>query len=132
MSTVIAIKMSSGEEILGKVKAAPQTIAISAQEAFDGGTRDDFFNPASGFKVPDVVTLSQPRVLHIQQGPQGQMGLGLVPWALSNPEADVTINLKDAALAVFLPAPKLEEAYLQQTSNIQIASSLPQKPQLNG
>lgn len=131
MSKVISIKLTSGEEILGRVKATPTSVALSAQDAFNGAAGDDFFNPSTGFKLPDVVTLSQVRVLHIQQGPNGQMGLGLVPWTLSNPEADVTINLRDAALAVLIPAPKLEEAYIQQTSSIQLATTMP-KPQLNG
>lgn len=130
MSTIISIKLSSGEEIIGKVKSAP-TVALSAQAAFEGAQGADYFNPATGFKLPDSVTLSQVRVLNIQQGPNGQFGLGLVPWTLSNPEADVTINLRDAALAVLLPAPKLEDAYVQQTSSIKLATTMP-KVALNG
>jgi len=131
MNKIIAVKMVSGEEIIGRVKATPSSVTLTAQDTFNGSTGDDYFNPSSGFKLPDVVTLSQVRVLHIQTGPNGQMGLGLVPWTLSNPEADVTITLRDSALAVLLPAGKLEEAYIQQTSNIQLATAMP-RPQLNG
>ena len=131
MSKIIAVKLSSGEEILGKVKSTPGASALSAEDAFSGSAGADYFNPSTGFKLPDIVTLSQVRVLHMQQGPNGQVGLGLMPWTVSNPDADVTINLRDAAMAVLLPAAKLEDAYIQQTSSIQLASSMP-KQVLNG
>jgi hypothetical protein len=132
MTTIIALKLTSGEEIIGKVKATPSASMLSAQEAFNGANNNDYFNPATGFKLPEIVTLSQVRGVHLQQGPDGNVGVTLIPWAISNPNADVTINLRDAALAVLLPAPKLEDAYVQQTSSIQLASAMPRPQVLNG
>lgn len=130
MTTIIAVKLISGEELLGKVKLASSNGAgnLSAQDVFTGRSQTEYFNPASGFQIPDSVTLEDVRVLHLQQGPDGQVGLGLVPWMLSNPDSAVTLNLKQVATAVYAPAPKIEQHYAAQTSNIALASTMPKAP----
>jgi hypothetical protein len=115
---IIGIKLSSGEEIIGKIKYANSTSqGLTAQEVFEGKPVVD------DGKLPDSVILEDVRQIHLQQvGPQ-QMGLGLAPWALGNQEASFQINIKQHALTVYTPSPEIEQAYIQQTSKIAIASA---------
>lgn len=126
---IVLIKLISGEELIGRVKDTTN-LDISAAAKFGleatAQAGDYYFNKATGFKVPDSVTLSMPRVIMPQMAANGQIaGVGMLPFMLGNPDADVTIDLKSRAIAVIEPISKLEEAYVAQTSPVKIASTMP-------
>lgn len=119
---ILGVKLSSGEEIIGKVKPVSTNLgALSAQEVFDGKTNQA--QDQLGGKLPENVILYDVRQIHIQQVGPNQMGLGLSPWVLGNQEAELQVNLKQHALTVYRPSPEIEEAYMQQTSSIQLAKA---------
>ncbi len=96
MSTILAVKTRSAEEVIGTII-------------------DD---------EPDFYILSKPRVLVMQQAADGSVSLGMLPFMASanNPaattESDVKL-LKSEIIAEVLDVPKpLEDAYLQQVSDI--------------
>lgn len=68
--------------------------------------------------------LRRPHVLQFQQLPNGHLGLAFVPWSLSNPELPLITIPASAIITQFETSAKVEAQYLQQTSSIQIASSI--------
>lgn len=95
MSEVKTLKMSSGEEVLCKI------------EEIDEDTR--------------VYTISSPMVLQILQGPQGY-GLGLIPWIHSTKRGNIEVSLNHV-MALIEPDKDVIDAYLSQTSGIQLATT---------
>jgi hypothetical protein len=87
---VIAVKFPQGDEIIGRLAEETET----------------------------SITLESPRAIGIQESQNG-VGLGFMPWLLSNPEATVVIDRSQIA-AVFEPRADIEKAYIQQTSRIQL------------
>lgn len=87
---VIAIKFPQGDEIIGRLTSESDTQVI----------------------------VESPRAIGIQESQNG-VGLGFMPWLLSNPEATVVIDRAQIA-AVFEPRADIEKAYIQQTSRIQL------------
>jgi hypothetical protein len=64
--------------------------------------------------------LKRPHILQFQQIGQGQLGLALVPWTLSNPTIE-RLDVPAAAVVLsFDPSAEVERQYLQQTSGISI------------
>lgn len=66
--------------------------------------------------------LDRPRVFQMYQTQSGVQA-GLVPWLLSAPEEKVFIDEKHIIARLDAPT-DIEQAYLQQTSGLQIAQSL--------
>jgi len=100
MSDVKAFRIVSGEEVVAVV------------EGYDKITDDEFY------------TLKKPRALMLQQGPDGTVGVAMLPFMASanNPdfdsESDVILYKKDIVAEVVDVPAALETAYLQQTSGI--------------
>ena len=92
---IIAIKLISGEELLGKVQSENDTSIV----------------------LSDVLGLIA------QQTPTGvQIGLG--PFMMSNPEGDLGIE-KNAIVVRTTPNADLEKGYMERTSKIDLTSKLP-------
>lgn len=93
---VIVYKLNTGEEIIGTL------------------TEDDREN--------SEVIIGRPRQLAMTPVSQGQVGLSLLPWLASAPDEDVVLR-RDAIVGRPIRVPKqLEDAYLQSTSGIQLAT----------
>lgn len=104
MSKVMGVMLVTGEELIGKFEESLQ-------------------------QLPTVV-VNKPRILALLSAPDGRQGLGLVPWIKSNMDASVSINKSQMVCEPFEVLAQIEESYLQETSGIQLASSLP--PRGNG
>lgn len=87
---VVGIKLINGDEIVARV-ATPSA---------------------------DGMVIEMARTIGLQETQQG-VGLGFMPWTLSNPDAEVKLSAKDY-FAVFDVKPEIEKAYLSQTSKIQL------------
>lgn len=97
MSDVTTLKMASGEEVICKVEALASA-----------GNNKKYL-------------VSSPMILQIIQGPQGY-GLGLIPWVHSVKRGEIPID-ESHVVAVFSPDKEIIDAYLSQTSGIQLASA---------
>lgn len=93
MST-ITLKLITGEEIIGRIEVN---------------------DPSK-----DVIILEKVRTIGVQQTGQGQMGIGLMPFAYSQHDGSIAIR-RSAIMAEFTCDDRLEKVYLQQTSSIQLA-----------
>jgi hypothetical protein len=123
---VIGIKLSSGEEIIGKITTV-STSNLTAQILFEqqSGTQktSEIFNPATGNKLPETVSIYDVRLVYMQQVSATQMGMGLSPWIYGNQEGEFQINLKQHALTVYRPSKDVESAYMEHTSPITLAKA---------
>jgi len=101
MSKIMGVMLVTGEEVIGEV-----------QETLE--------------KRP-VVVMKKPRVIALMTSPDGRQGLGLVPWTKSNMDSTVFLHVAHMLCEPFVPLGQIEDAYLQETSGIQLASSLPSR-----
>lgn len=103
MSDVKAFRIVSGEEVVA---------TVSNYEAVSS----------------DCYILEKPRALMLQQGPDGTVGVAMLPFMASanNPdfdsESDVMLYKKDIVAEVVDVPDVLEKAYLQQTSRIALVN----------
>lgn len=68
------------------------------------------------------VVIGRPRLLAMTPISQGQVGLSLLPWLASAPDEDIVLE-RSAIIGKPVRVPKqLEDAYLQSTSGIQLAT----------
>jgi hypothetical protein len=90
----IAMKLVSGEEIIARfIDASP--------------TRNG-------------VTVSHVRTIGLQQGQNGDFGIGMMDYILS--DKDCVIEIKNfAVIASYTPSHEVERAYLSNTSGFQLA-----------
>lgn len=94
MSTVFGLKLITGEEIIAKA----------------------VYNDSEGYWK-----LDRPRIIGIQQNSQGEVGMGLMPMVLGNPDTEVDIAAEHV-LCVYTPVSNVEKTYLSQVSRIQLMS----------
>jgi len=94
MSEIKTLKMTSGEEVIGRV-----------EHDEDGETY-----------------ISSPLVIQIMQLPQGGFGLGLIPWVHSSKTQRVQLNFAQV-MAQVDPDKDIQDEYISQTSGIKIASA---------
>lgn len=98
MSQIIGLKLITGEEIIGE--------------------HVDTLNNGSTYKLKRV------RALALMQNPQtGQPGMGLVPWTSLNMDQTSEIS-KNHVLTFIEPIDQIVQAYMTETSGIQIAKSI--------
>lgn len=88
---VIALKLSSGEEIVARVEERSE----------------------------DSLTLDKAMIVGIGPGQDGQPTVQMMPWLAANQDATVTI-FNTHVVGAFGLHPDLEKSYLQQTSRIQL------------
>ena len=101
---VVAVKLITGEEIIATLK-----------ETLD----------------PANYTFERARILNLGRDANGNMGYGLMPWIHSNMDGSITVS-REHVIAMIQPVKQIEDGYMQETSGIQLASSLPPKGKLNG
>ena len=70
------------------------------------------------------ITLRRPMVTRVVPTQDGSYGLTLEPFAVSNPDASVKFDLTGWGIMEIVPI-QLSDQYLQFTSGIQLASSIP-------
>ena len=87
---VISIKLTSGEELVTEYAG----------------------------ESSDYLVINRPRSLVMQSTAQG-INLTFMPYALSNPDAELSVP-KKAIAAIFKPTPDIEKGYLIQVSRIQL------------
>lgn len=88
---VVALKVSTGEEILGRVE----------------------------YSDAQSLSLSKVRVVMIQPMPDKQIGIQFMPFLASNPDATIPIY-KNNIVSEVRPSADIEKIYLQQTTTIQL------------
>jgi hypothetical protein len=99
MSKIMGVMLVTGEELIGQ---------------FEEKLEDSF-----------TYTVKKPRVVALLRSPNGQQGLGLVPWIKSNMDVTVSVLKAQTVCEPYEALAQIEEAYLQETSGIQLASVLP-------
>lgn len=88
---VIALKLTSGEEIVARVED----------------------------RTDESLTLDKAMIVGIGPGQDGQPTVQMMPWLAANQDATVTV-FNSHVVAAFGLHPDLERSYLQQTSRIQL------------
>jgi len=96
-SKIRLFKLVTGEEIIGSVEY--------------------------GITTDEQLKIARPRVLAMTPVGPGQVSLALVPWFMSNPDGTFIVNKNKIVAEPEGDTPRqLEDAYLQQTSGIQLAT----------
>ena len=98
-SVILSVMLVTGEEIIGSYK--PQ------------------------LNDTNCLVIEKPRVVAIMTARDGRQGLGLVPWTKANLDATVEVFKSQTVCKPFEPVQEVIAAYLQETSGIQLANSLP-------
>ena len=100
---VLGFKLKNGEEIIGKVK---QELAEVERM----------------FETPEevVINIESVRIIGLQETEQG-IGLGLMPWTLGNPDAELVVKM-DMIASVYSPKDNVVKTYMSQVSRIQLMS----------
>lgn len=113
MSTIVVYKLNNGQEIIGK-KVSAQRVGLLVEQ-----------KGAEPAETAEEVFLEDVRVIEFVPHPSGSVQVGMFPWMLSAAEA--TVTLKKSAIAAYVDpdrVPKqLQDAYLQNTSGLQIAGA---------
>lgn len=91
---VITLKLSSGEEIISRVK--------------------------SRCLENDTIVLDRPNMIGLAPGPDGQVGIQLMPWVASNQDGEITV-FTSHIVGEAKPIEELEKGYIQRTSTIALS-----------
>jgi hypothetical protein len=75
-----------------------------------------------GERVGSTTLVKRPRVLQMMQTNQGVQA-GLIPYIIGAPDAEMDFNLSHVVAIVDAPS-DISAAYVQQTTGIQLASTL--------
>lgn len=95
--TVAVFKISTGEEVIGRV----------------------------GEQSDTQLVLSKPRTMIMVPGQQqGEIGLQLLPFLAANPDGDIAISLSQI-VATTSAGEALERMYLQNTSPLDLSPAMP-------
>lgn len=95
MSDVVVYKLSTGEEILGKVQSSDEK----------------------------NVTLEDVRIVVVSPNQSGQFGVSFIPFMFSQPEGEVVIN-RSTIVGSSTPISDFEKGYLSQVSGIDLSSHM--------
>lgn len=98
VSQVLVFKMMSGEEVITKVNNTTEMDGVILK-----------------------YSVNRPHVLKFQQIAPGEVGLALVPWALSNPSIAKLDIPASSIMLVFEPDTNATKQYLEQTSGISLS-----------
>lgn len=101
---IVCLKLITGEDIIGRL--SPSMMSL---------TED--VNSLSG-----KITLSQTRVISLQELPGGRMAMALLPFVMGNHDADVTIDLDTKVFFTYTAIAPIEDSYIQQTSPVDLSS----------
>ena len=67
----------------------------------------------------DTITVSKVFALRVHQAADGQMGVGMMPWAVSH-DGEMTLDRRHILAGPFLPPSDMERGYLSQTSGLHL------------
>ena len=109
---VICIRLTSGEEVIGKLVEG----FLSETNNFDG---------AGPWEPSGNVVLGTVRGVTFQPMGKNQVGIAFIPFAIGNTDADLLFKLDNCAVAVYPPSADLEKGYLEQTTGISLAAARP-------
>ena len=90
---VVTLKLINGDEIIGR--------------EVDDDTTDN------------TILMSKVFVLRLHQGPDGQVGVGMMPWMISE-DGEITIHRRNILAGPFIPPSDMERGYLSQSSGLQL------------
>lgn len=116
---VICIKLTSGEEIIGRVCESTSMLLGS------GSVVVDRFGGHGPWKAEGSVTIESVRGITAQQMGKNEMAIAFFPWSLANQDCPFIINLETMAVSIYPAEDAVETGYLEQTSKIQIARGTP-------
>jgi hypothetical protein len=111
---VFCAKLTTGEEIIAKLVKV-----ITATETVDTWDTDDLSSCAK-------VVIEDVRQIVLQPMPGGKVSVEFMPWAIGG-TADTTyqVNLEKHALSTYEARRQLHDAYVGETSRIQVVQGLP-------
>ena len=90
---VVTLKLINGDEIIGR--------------EVDADTTDN------------AILLSKVFVLRLHQSQDGSVGVGMMPWMVSN-DGVIKFNRRNILAGPFLPPSDMERGYLSQTSGLHL------------
>lgn len=67
----------------------------------------------------DKITLTKAFVLRLHQTSDGQVGVGMMPWMISN-DAEIEFDRRNILAGPFIPPSDMERGYLSQSSGLQL------------
>lgn len=119
MTTVVCLKLTSGEELIAKL-ADDQSISPDGTEVL---TVSKMFPEDK--KASNLVRISEPLVVGMQPVGKNQIGVGFMPWAIGNTGTNVVFSIRMEALVCvpYIASLDLERGYLQQVSGIDLSGS---------
>ena len=65
------------------------------------------------------ITLTKVFVLRLHQTADGQVGVGMMPWMISN-DAEIEFDRRNILAGPFTPPSEMERGYLSQSSGLQL------------
>lgn len=88
---VITLKLINGDEIIGR----------------------------EVYSSTDNIALTKVFVLRLHQGPDGSVGVGMLPWMISE-DGEIEFDRRNILAGPFTPPYEMERGYLNQSSGIQL------------
>lgn len=101
---IICVKLTTGEDIIGRLESTTLTEDVGS--------------------LSGTVTLSQTRVISLQEVPGGRMAMALLPYLMGNHDSQVTLDLDKHAICTYSAIDPIEQSYIQQTSPIDTKSKI--------
>lgn len=101
---VMAFKLTSGDEIIAEVTSVNRGSKLLT-ETSNVGTIESY-------------TVRHPHTIQFQPVGNGQLGLALVPWTLSNPTIHELELPATAVLLPFPPSENVKRQYVSQTTGL--------------
>lgn len=65
------------------------------------------------------ITMTKVFVLRLHQGPDGQVGVGMMPWMISE-DGEIEFDRRNVLAGPFSPPHEMERGYLSQSSGLQL------------
>ena len=65
------------------------------------------------------ITMTKVFVLRLHQGPDGQVGVGMLPWMISE-DGEIELDRRNILAGPFSPPHEMERGYLSQSSGLQL------------
>ena len=90
---VLTLKLINGDEIIGR--------------EVDDDTTDN------------TILMSKVFVLRLHQSQDGSVGVGMMPWMISN-DAEIAFDRRNILAGPFIPPSDMERGYLSQSSGLQL------------
>lgn len=124
MTTVICIKLNSGEELIAKLHNTQQLSQDGMQMLVESQLAPGNFSNA------DKVLITEPLVIGMQPVGPNKIGVGFMPWAVGNTGTNAIFAVRVDAMACmpYAASLDLERGYLQQISGLDLSGTTLAKP----